>query len=221
VIIHSNEENITFFRSGKGSCLTELDDCILDIVFSNGKLYALTQGEGLYMLELAEEKDGKPVVSSIQQLIDDCHYPSLPMLDIFAAPCAEEHYLRHYLVESCGQLLMVRRWLDDPYEVNAAGDGKGTRSFEVFTLNSMCDGWMEQKDLNGEALLSRRASVSVAPSSCDGARANCIYFVHDAMARQAMVEDPFHDSAVYNMRDSTVAPLPQVKAPTRGRWFPS
>lgn len=221
VMIHGEDGDITLFQSGKGSVVAKLDDCILDMVFSNGNLYALTEGEGLYMLELAEDKEGKPIVSTVDRLIDDCHYPSFPILDILGSHNVEECYLRHYLMESGGHLLMVRRWLGDPYELNA-GDGNRTHSFEVFKISSKCDGWIEQKALNGESLfLSKRGSLSVLPSSCDGARAGCIYFVCDSMARRVMVEDPFRDSGVYNMSDSTVTPLTRGMASCRGRWFPT
>ncbi|TVU25640.1 hypothetical protein EJB05_28144, partial [Eragrostis curvula] len=220
VMIHGDDD-ITLCRPGKGSCVAELDQAVVDMVFSNGSLFVLTEGEGLYVLELAEGNDGKPVVSTVEQLIGDCHYPSFPILDIWGSQTVEERYLRHYLVESCGQLLMVRRWLDDPYEVHA-GDGDRTLSFEVFKLNSKRAGWMEQKGLDGKTLLlSMRGSVLVSSSSCEGARADCIYFVYDAMARQAMVEDPFHDSGVYSMMDSTMMPFPRAAAPCRGRWFPT
>uniref|UniRef100_A0A0A9EKV3 KIB1-4 beta-propeller domain-containing protein n=1 Tax=Arundo donax TaxID=35708 RepID=A0A0A9EKV3_ARUDO len=60
---------------------------------------------------------------------------------------------------------MVRRWLNDPHEVNA-GDGDRTLSLEVFMLDSELVGWKELESLDGEALLiSKRGSMSVV-SSC-------------------------------------------------------
>uniref|UniRef100_A0A0A9F5E5 KIB1-4 beta-propeller domain-containing protein n=1 Tax=Arundo donax TaxID=35708 RepID=A0A0A9F5E5_ARUDO len=191
------------------------------MVFFEGKLYVLTQGEGFFVLIIEENKDSRPAVSTIKQMIADSHYPSFPILDIWGSPIVEARYLRHYLVVSRGQLLMVRRWLDDPHEVNA-GDGDRTLSFEVFVLNSDLVGWMELKSLDGEALLiSKRGSMSVASSSFEGAKADFIYFVYDTMAKQATMDDPFHDSGMYSLRDGTMIPFQRAVVPRHGRWFPA
>uniref|UniRef100_A0A0A9HHM1 KIB1-4 beta-propeller domain-containing protein n=1 Tax=Arundo donax TaxID=35708 RepID=A0A0A9HHM1_ARUDO len=144
MMIHGEDEEITFCRKGKGLCQAKLNDPILDMVFFKGKLYALTQGEGLFVLIIEENKDSRPAVSTVKQMIADSHYPSFPILDIWGSPIVEAQYLRHYLVVSRGRLLMVRRWLDDPREVNA-GDGDRTLSFEVFMVNNELVGWMEHE----------------------------------------------------------------------------
>ncbi|XP_062197726.1 uncharacterized protein LOC133900563 isoform X2 [Phragmites australis] len=223
VMIQGEDQEITFCRPGKGSCQAELDDNILDMVFFKGKLYALTQGEGLFVLRLDEDGEGRPVICTVEQMIADSQYPSFPILDIWSSPTIEARYLRHYLVVSRRQLLMVRRWLYDPHAGYSDG-GDRTLSFEVLALNSESSEWVELKCLDGEALLvSKRGSVSVASLSCHGARADCIYFVCDAMAT---VEDPFHDSGVYSLKDGTmtvglktVMKIPD--RPRRGRWFPT
>ncbi|OEL20475.1 hypothetical protein BAE44_0018504 [Dichanthelium oligosanthes] len=165
VMIHGDDQEIIFCCPGKGSCKAELDDHILDMVFYKGKLYALTEGEGLFMLGLFEDSDGKPAVSIIEQLIADSRYPSFPLLDIWGSHIVEARYLRHYLVVSHAWLLMVRRWLDNPYDVNS-GCGNKTLSFEVLKLDRESSEWTELKGLEGAALLVNKRALCRSHHRC-------------------------------------------------------
>jgi hypothetical protein len=115
-----------------------------------------------------------------------------------------------YLVESDGKLLMVRRRLP-------GRDRRLTSRFEVFEA-VLSDGrpsrgrWKKAESLDGRALfVSTPCSKSVPASDGYGARADCIYFVHN-------YGDPLLYSGVYSVVDKTIMPLmPPVPASRRAK----
>jgi hypothetical protein len=48
---------------------------IIDVVFLGGMLYAITMAEDLFAIHLAEDDDGKPIVTNVKHIIRHCPRP--------------------------------------------------------------------------------------------------------------------------------------------------
>ncbi|CAO2187915.1 unnamed protein product [Urochloa humidicola] len=217
---------------------------ISDIAFFHGKLYALTEQEGLHVMKLdgcglSEPKFSQAFHPCIpqdpkQQEIYHCFEPNQLWIDPTDMPPG--YVVPRYLVESDGKLLMVRHWMSFPRRARL-GDHDKTCRFEVFeaNLSTIPGQWMKVESLGGQALfLGLQCSKSVLGSQfAGGVREDCIYFMHrtfDHPYREfgglGHSKDPLADSGVYNMRKGEIKPLlPEaVMAELKGKrqflsWF--
>ncbi|CAL5045968.1 unnamed protein product [Urochloa decumbens] len=156
------------------------DDNIHDVVFFNGKLYAITSTK-LFLLEIADSHKRKSKISSIKCIIGSVNYPRM------AYQPTSNRYLKacwNYLVESGGRLLLVVRLAGIllPLREHNVLQHARTLYFEVFEADLTTD------------------------SCCRWRREDCIYFTCD-YARAYPAPDPLHDSGVFNMRNGTITPL--------------
>jgi hypothetical protein len=193
---------------------------IHDIAFFKGKLCALTQYEGLHVIELDASRLSQPKSSSgFRQCIAD----DLKQQEIYCTNPGKtsyyesypEYLVMRYLAESNGRLLMVRRWMIIPPNA-PLGQREETRRFEVFEadLTTTPGQWTKVESLGDQALfLGLQCSKSVLVGQCaDGVQEDCIYFMHrifDNPSREYSrpCVDPLADSGVYNMKDGEIAPL--------------
>ncbi|CAL5011961.1 unnamed protein product [Urochloa decumbens] len=183
-----------------------------DIAFFQGKLYAITESEGLRALELdAGRLSGPKSSSGFHQCIakDPKQWP------VYRATASTVYFVLRYLVECSGKLLMVRRWMSFSCH-NRLGDHDKTSWFEVLEadLATIPGQWINVDSLDGHAIfLDSECSKSVRASKCaGGVQEDCIYFMHrvfDNPSREYFgpCVNPLGDSGVYNMRDGKITQL--------------
>ncbi|CAD6340256.1 unnamed protein product [Miscanthus lutarioriparius] len=199
-------------------------ESIVDIVFFDGKLYALNMYANLFVSEIGEGHKGKPKISATRCIVDSIEASRRCTYD---ERCTYVNF--NYLVESDGKLLHVRRDvtilvpITDEHVVRAR-----TVWFDVFEADltaDSCRKWKTVKTLGGQALFVGRCSKSFPATDC-WVQEDCIYFISDYLKSEPRV-DPLCDSGVFNMRNGKITPLlpeavvVQTQGDRRGRqtWF--
>ncbi|CAN6381689.1 unnamed protein product [Urochloa humidicola] len=185
----------------------------VDIVFHQGKLYALDSKDALFSVDISvDHSTGDPCVSQIQQVITglhNCHTIFLPDGGLILRA--------NYLVESRGALLLVCREMDlwlkernwDQIEVLEAERNR----FEVYEANFGESQWAKVTTIGDDQVLFLRRmfsrSVNISQHMMPGDR---IFFMdNDGHSNEAS-----STCRVYNMRDGKMStPLPMVS------WKPS
>ncbi|XP_052138218.1 uncharacterized protein LOC127756875 isoform X2 [Oryza glaberrima] len=189
---------------------------LADIAFLNGRLYALTVKEGLYVFE-----------PNSGDLDDPMNAPSGFRHCIIDNPEQQEVYTKtdlryvvaRYLAECDGRLFMVRQWMRIPLNVRL-GDMDETFSFEIFEADlttTPCQ-WRKVDRLGGHAIfLGSECTKVVHASKCVGrVQEDCIYFMHRTFDNPSQeyfgpCVDPLGDSGVYNMTNRRITPfLPEA-----------
>ncbi|KAF9596102.1 hypothetical protein IFM89_007155 [Coptis chinensis] len=154
------------------------EDAFVDAVFCNGLFYFVSSENNIYtidseaMISPMKEKDIHGGTRN-NQLLRDClrlHQVAMPVKPTRAC-------MRRYLVESCGEVLLVCRlfW---------RGDGKflTSRGFEVFKLDACQMIWVKMESLGDRILFVGRAgSRSFSAAELGSDIGNRIYFVNDEM----------------------------------------
>ncbi|KAM0899646.1 hypothetical protein ACQ4PT_021163 [Festuca glaucescens] len=166
-----------------------------DMVFFDGKLYALTNDEDLLALEVGYRENGEPRISSVERVIEGGSRYTL-----------QEYAHMRYLVRSRGgELLMVCRIMLEC--------GLTTYQFLVFRADLQSAQWVEVNALGGDEALfvSRLCSRAVCPDE-HGVRGNQIFFLDDSVGMAFRVEGPGLHSRdafanVYNIKDGRVSEL--------------
>ncbi|KAF9623407.1 hypothetical protein IFM89_002991 [Coptis chinensis] len=139
-----------------------------DIMFYKGMLYALSKRKSLVCFNLEDQKP--PVGHQMENMMD--------MDNLISTRCMRP---KHYLVESCGELLMVYRNRDTIY--SSDGIKYVTKSFLVFKLDKSGDAlhWLQVDSLGDQMLfLGGNSSMSISAKGIHGFKGNCIYFSDDA-----------------------------------------
>ncbi|CAO2149591.1 unnamed protein product [Urochloa humidicola] len=181
----------------------------LDIVFHQGKLYALDCMDTLYAVDISvDHRTGDPCVSQIQEVISGylaCHYMLSPRVLFLRVP---------YLVESRGALLVVCRMVDRHVKPGQNSVYAAERNrFEVFEANFGQSSWAKVTTLGDDQVLflRQRCCRSVYVSHKEVPR-DCIFFLDNDVD-----DHHWHGSAtssscsVYSMRDGKVSSaLPTV-----------
>ncbi|PIA62244.1 hypothetical protein AQUCO_00200313v1 [Aquilegia coerulea] len=140
-----------------------------DLLFYKGMLYGLTRELRLVTFELWDSS--KPLAYRVLNMLP-LHIPHIPYED------ADE--IASYLVESCGELLMVfrlRLYTDNGYE-----DEFRTIQLLVFKLDQSNDllQWVQVQSLGDQMLfLGTNYCLSVSATGTPGFKGNCIYFTDD------------------------------------------
>ncbi|PON95212.1 hypothetical protein TorRG33x02_091040 [Trema orientale] len=104
--------------------------------------------------------------------------PCYGTIKLIAPPIEEVYHatIWRYLVESCGELLLVKRYISLLEGVRP----RVTRKFRVFKFDFSSARWIEVKSLGDVALfVGDNSGISVLASNFNGCQANCIYFTHD------------------------------------------
>ncbi|CAL5011948.1 unnamed protein product [Urochloa decumbens] len=136
-----------------------------DISFLNGKLYALTEYEGLWSIKLDANLLSEPKSSlrfhqcipkdPTQHEIHWCPDPNQQQpWDPSDLPPG--YIVVRYLAESNGRLLMIRRWMAFPRKARL-GTQERTSRFEVFEadLSTVPGQWVKVDNLDGQAIFLR------------------------------------------------------------------
>ncbi|CAN6363333.1 unnamed protein product [Urochloa humidicola] len=182
----------------------------VDLAFHQGKLYALTDMQTLYAIDISvDQSTGDPCVSQMLQIINN------PPLFI---PGPLKCLKMTYLVEARGALLMVLRRMQCRYEgvtgVEAlfkliAGE---QNEFEVFEANFGQSQWTKVTILGDDQVLfvRRRCCRSVCVSR-DEVPGNCIFFLENEGEDRFWSKASSSSCSVYSMKDGKVStPLPTV-----------
>ncbi|XP_059451397.1 uncharacterized protein LOC132182224 [Corylus avellana] len=118
----------------------------------------------------------------------------------------EECDQRHYLVESLGDLLWVRRHVIDNYKNTSSGRSPDkTIRFEVYRMDFSRNTWKRTKCIGEQVLfLGTNQSLSLSAPDFPGLKANCIYFTDDS-CKAHMLYPPygFHDFGHYELEGVT------------------
>ncbi|XP_066339056.1 uncharacterized protein [Miscanthus floridulus] len=182
------------------------DECrwLSRMVFFQGKLYALNRMAGhndyLIAIDIVDEHDSdEPRVSRIECVIEGASLPS----------CLELSTIRtHYLIESNGTLLMIRRSFS--HKSQDWSDVVRSSKFEVFEADIEEHLWAEVRTLgtNQALFLGQGSSSAVHVSPYDLSR-NCIFFLDDCT--NLLIEKTTKYCRVYDMKDEKIySPLPMV-----------
>ncbi|CAN6191163.1 unnamed protein product [Urochloa humidicola] len=197
-----------------------------DVAFFNGKLYGVPFGDELVIFEIGYDLDSKPKISST-----DCVINSPDVLpDLPQSLSREKAYMvRQYLVECCGRLLKVTRFIhnDHPGRRSLFFEHDRTVAFDVFEadLRTNPGHWRRVKSLGGQALfVGRHCSKSFAAEEYNGIQEDCIYFMCDYPWPDCSA-DPLRDSGVYNLGNGMITPLLSQTATVPqhhgGQWRPT
>ncbi|KAF8697606.1 hypothetical protein HU200_035792 [Digitaria exilis] len=174
-----------------------------DIAFVSGKLYGLGPCNKLFIFEMDYESD-KPKISSIKCI---SHWIGL-LRDLPQSVRAKVHIKKEYLVECCGTLLRVRRFLQCDRHGLAARYLKHyhTVGFDVFEagMSTNSSKWRKVNHLGGQALfVGRHCSKSLPAIEHNGIQGDCIYFMRD----YCPTRDTLRDSGMYNIITGMITPL--------------
>ncbi|RLN12898.1 hypothetical protein C2845_PM09G03080 [Panicum miliaceum] len=191
-----------------------------DVAFFNGKLHGLAPFNKLFVFDIDSELSDSPKISSIKCIIS--YSVGLPQ----SVSRTKVHIKKEYLVECCGRLLRVRRFLqsDRPGQAGRYLKHQRTVAFDVFeaglSTNTHC--WRKVNNLGGQVLfVGPHCSKSFPAVEYNRVQRDCIYFMCDYYPTL----DPLRDSGVYDMRTGMITPLlsETVAVPQRhgGKWCPT
>ncbi|KAL5723517.1 hypothetical protein ACHQM5_006909 [Ranunculus cassubicifolius] len=138
-----------------------------DILFYKGMLYGLTKTNCLVSFEFQDSS--KPLSHNISNVLA----MTSPTDDKFKFDTS-------YLVESCGDLLMVYRFANRDKSLKPSRYVTG--KFLVYKLDKSDDPlqWVEVESLGDQMLfLGRNSSMSISAKDIPGLKGNCIYFTED------------------------------------------
>jgi hypothetical protein len=194
------------------------DGEIRDIIFCDGKLYALSSNK-LFVLEIGSSYQGKPSISSMK-----CVSYSVKNVMIDRSIDDKSYHCVYwsYLAEYNGKLFQVRRLVGFLSTLPTKDRIKNTRtfSFEILELDMTINSpnkWRRLDTLGDQALFVGTNTKFLPASEC-GAQKDCIYFVCDD-EHGIWDADLFRDSGVFNMRNGTITPLLLDKPFVRPRGY--
>ncbi|CAN6165113.1 unnamed protein product [Urochloa humidicola] len=212
----------THLYRGRGM---ELSTGMSDVAFFNGRLYGAASCDKLVIFEIGY------IGSKLKISATECILNSTDdFWDLPKSLSREKVYmLREYLVESCGRLLKVTRYIhnDRPPSTSFSFEHFCTVAFDVFEahLSTNPCHWRRIDNLGGQALfVGRHCSKSFAAEEYNGIKEDCIYFMCEYPWPDSAA-DPLRDSGVYNLRNGMVTPLLSQTATVpqhhSGQWRPT
>ncbi|CAL4964330.1 unnamed protein product [Urochloa decumbens] len=196
---------------------------LVDVAFFNGKLYGLDFRNKLVIFEIGYDLGSKPKISATECIINSGDLWDLP----HSLSTEDVYPLKEYLVECCGKLLRVVRFIHRPSSTSFSIKHDRTVAFDVIEadLSTNPGQWRWINKLDGQALfVGRHCSKSFAAEQYNGIQEDCIYFMSDYDWPDC-VADPLGDSGVYNLRNGSVTPLLSQTATVPqhhgGQWRPT
>ncbi|RVX12588.1 putative F-box protein [Vitis vinifera] len=189
MVIHSMWNKLAFCKPGDREWKTLKSGIyhFQDIIFYKGNFYATAKQEvGIVQCDLGPE----------------------PKVTPFAPPVWVRSLENKYLVESCGELLQVSRFLhydDDRDEMSPYN----TIIFEVFKLDFNTRTWIKVENLGDNSLfLGHSGTFSISTQDLLEFKKNCIYFLDDYLTAYYLSEFPqgCTDMGVFNLETRMVEP---------------
>ncbi|PON55361.1 hypothetical protein PanWU01x14_188550 [Parasponia andersonii] len=148
-----------------------------DMVYYKNQLYAIDFSSTLRSFD--------PYNGTINWVAPELHFTLAP---------------NRYLVESCGDLLLVERYINF---IGPNGLERETTAFTVLKFDLDRVKWTEIESLGSVALfVGDNSAISVVASNFSRCRANCIYFTHDEIAIQCRTDKLF-DLGVYSLESKS------------------
>ncbi|KAA8521045.1 hypothetical protein F0562_011802 [Nyssa sinensis] len=169
---------------------SQLSVAYRDIIFYNDHLYVVTDGYDLILIELGRHPKG----TKLNMPCPEGYDPLFPK-DVFI-----------YLVESCGELLMVvRHW---NFSLEQSSLSPITTMFEVFKLDPSGPRWIKVDSLGDQMLFVGTSNgISLSARHFSGFMGNCIYFTHESFAKlfvNASDLQTLRDFSVFSLEDGTI-----------------
>uniref|UniRef100_A0ACD5X0A9 Uncharacterized protein n=1 Tax=Avena sativa TaxID=4498 RepID=A0ACD5X0A9_AVESA len=186
----------------------------IDVVFYEGKVYTVDIDGNLCSIIVEEDiGSGKLSLSRIERVVTEA--PSFPWPFSGAGRCT----MRHYLVESCGALLLVRRRIfRQPSRDGLYDTSKVVRiEFEVLKANFQSSQWVKVTSVGDDQVLFvgvRSQSICVSQYMQKG---NCIFFLHET---ERYFDDAPSSYSIYDMSDETVH-SPHPRGSCKGKKLPA
>ncbi|KAJ4974603.1 hypothetical protein NE237_007777 [Protea cynaroides] len=216
VAIFNGLEALAFSRPGdKAWCrLTTASDYFVDVLFYRNHLYNIVR----------KKRCNRCRILVFRMDVDiDGGGPFLKLVDSIQIP-ESQHLLRWrpYMVESCGDLLLVARESavkPAPYFNPFEGKAIGFRVFKFCRGNSddnRSSTWVEIKNLGDRMLfLGVNSSLSLSSHDFPGCRGNSIYFTSQECRTNHLYgtqgggyDMNIYDMGVFNLEDKRIEPFP-------------
>ncbi|KAF9599688.1 hypothetical protein IFM89_001634 [Coptis chinensis] len=165
-----------------------------DIIFYEGMLYGLSK---MYTLVRFNLENQKPLVAHKMMNM-------IPTFSLTPNRCTNPW---SYLVESCGELLVVYRIRHCFMDMNTLK--YVTTKFLVFKLDKYGDApnWVEVDNLGDQMIfLGRNSAISISAKGVPGFRGNCIYFTDDGFEffRRSNCRLTCLDNGVFYLEDGHI-----------------
>ncbi|CAL4986793.1 unnamed protein product [Urochloa decumbens] len=184
----------------------------VDMAFHQGQLYGFDHNkDGLFAIDITvDQSTGDPWVSQVRMVID--RFLTCPFRFVFHETIIMQSI---YLVESCGELLMVCRTMHGRWKQYPTGLETGTvisterNEFEVLKADFEERQWNKVTTIGDDQVLflRRRCSRSVCVSEHEMPGDSIVFMQNDDEDRDWYDEDTLSSCAVYNMKDSKVSSL--------------
>ncbi|PON37727.1 hypothetical protein TorRG33x02_346790, partial [Trema orientale] len=175
-VIYGQYYELACMRYEKDKTWKKIADGLLgfeDMVYYKNQLYAIDSSSKFRSIDLCN--------GTINWVAPELHFPPAPS---------------RYLVESCGELLLVERYIEfrGPNALE-----QETTAFTVLKFDLDRANWIEIESLGTVALfVGDNSAISVVASNFNRCPANCIYFTHDEVAIPSRT-DKFFDLGVYSL----------------------
>ncbi|XP_028794487.1 uncharacterized protein LOC114750115 [Neltuma alba] len=187
MLLHSQHRELAFYMPRIQSWLKHkmTGEPFEDAVFCKGSFFLLDGSYNIWQI------DTKSICSSASK--GDVHFGTLPeleihfhemkMLDMMQLNVVilernDEHRILRYLVESCGEVLLVCRYFHPKQDLVLE-----TQKFEVFSLDLCQSSWKKVEDLKDRMLfIGKCCSSSFSIEELGVGISNSIYFTNDQAA---------------------------------------
>lgn len=188
MVLHSQHKELAFYVPGVPSWLKHklTGEPFEDAVFCKGRFFLLDRSSNIWQI------DAKSIHSSISkgdihfgtlsELEIQCHeikMPDMPQLnEVLILERHAENCILRYLVESCGEVLLVCRYFHPKQDLVLE-----TKKFEVYLLDLCQYSWKKLEDLKSRMLfLGKCSSSSFFAEELGIGISNSIYFTNDQAA---------------------------------------
>ncbi|KAL5702319.1 hypothetical protein ACHQM5_027549 [Ranunculus cassubicifolius] len=146
-----------------------------DVVFCNGSFYFVNQDNDICIIEATTVMNAIKGDNSVYEIQSQCSQVNMPDRTTWL-----RLRLHQYLVESCGQVLLVCCLCDF-----SNGESWDTKSFEVFKLDVCQMTWIKMENLGDRLLfIGKCHSRSFSSKELGVDKGNCIYFLNDLPTHQ-------------------------------------
>ncbi|KAJ1390535.1 F-box-like domain superfamily [Sesbania bispinosa] len=183
MLLHSQNRELAFWIPGAQSWHKHklTGEPFEDAVFCNGSFYLLGDGFNIWQIDVKSiyssigEGDDFGTLSKIEIQFHEIKRPEIFQLqEGMALQSHDDNQILRYLVESCGELLLVCRYFSSKHE---------TQKFEVYSLDYCQSSWKKVEDLGDQMIfLGKCCSTSFSARELGVGIGNSIYFCNDAAA---------------------------------------
>lgn len=187
MLLHSQYRELAFWVPGAQSWRKHklTGEPFEDAVFCNGSFYLLVDGFNLWQIDVKKiycsisEGDGSGSLSEIEIQFHEVKRPEIFQLQEGMILQGHDDYkILRYLVESCGELLLVCRYFSAKQDMMLE-----TQKFEVYSLDFCQSSWKKVEDLGDQMIfLGKCGSMSLSAKEIGVGISNSLYFSNDQAA---------------------------------------